>query len=146
MEEFTVFVAIIFVVFGILQIILFFKIWLMTNDTKEILNNMNKQTECLNLLTTHFCKEEYIKSCNYSLKSKGITCVVDGYKVTYSDGVVGELKQNGSNATAIRYSFLTDDNYQLMYKTRDLVCAALHEYLTNKNEVKAGLVKKVKYE
>lgn len=38
MESITLFVSIVIIVFGILQIILFFKVWGMTNDIKEIKN------------------------------------------------------------------------------------------------------------
>lgn len=38
MESITLFVSIVIIVFGILQIILFFKIWGMTNNIKEIKN------------------------------------------------------------------------------------------------------------
>ena len=107
---------------------------------------MNKQTEFLNILTGHFCREEYIKHCGYTLESKGITCNVEDGKAIFSDGVVGNLKQTGSNAFFVQYSFITEDNYQLIYTTKDSACAALHEYLTNKNEVKAGLEGKIKYE
>lgn len=36
MEEFETFIAFVTIIFGILQIILFFKIWGMTNDVREI--------------------------------------------------------------------------------------------------------------
>ena len=36
MEGFTTFIGVIIIVFGILQIILFFKIWAMTNNVKDI--------------------------------------------------------------------------------------------------------------
>ena len=38
MESITLFVSIVIIVFGILQIVLFFKIWKMTNDINEIKN------------------------------------------------------------------------------------------------------------
>lgn len=38
MEGILTFISIIFIVFGILQIILFFKMWGMTNDVKELKN------------------------------------------------------------------------------------------------------------
>lgn len=43
MESITLFVSIVIAVFGILQIILFFKIWGMTNDVAE-LNRIIKRT------------------------------------------------------------------------------------------------------
>lgn len=36
MEGFSLFLAIVFIIFGILQIILFFKVWIMTNDINKI--------------------------------------------------------------------------------------------------------------
>lgn len=36
MENITLFVSIVIIVFGVLQIILFFKIWGMTNNIKEL--------------------------------------------------------------------------------------------------------------
>lgn len=38
MEGITFFVSIVIIIFGLLQIILFFKIWKMTNDVNEIKN------------------------------------------------------------------------------------------------------------
>jgi hypothetical protein len=50
MESTITFISILFIVFGILQIILFFKIWGMTNDVREIkeafLYNKHSNTEC----------------------------------------------------------------------------------------------------
>lgn len=42
MEGLMTFTGLIIIVFGILQIILFFKIWGMTNNTKRIWNKMNE--------------------------------------------------------------------------------------------------------
>lgn len=36
MEDFNMFVAFVVIVFGLLQLILFFKIWGMTNNVREI--------------------------------------------------------------------------------------------------------------
>lgn len=40
MEEITLFVSVVIIIFGVLQIILFFKIWGMTNNVNEIKNIM----------------------------------------------------------------------------------------------------------
>lgn len=40
MEGFTIVVSFVVIIFGVLQIILFFKLWGMTNDVKEIKNIM----------------------------------------------------------------------------------------------------------
>ena len=45
MEGITLFVSIVIIVFGILQIILFFKLWGMTNDVKKI--RKTKKRGCL---------------------------------------------------------------------------------------------------
>lgn len=45
MESMFSFVGIIIIVFGILQIILFFKMWLMTDDVKRIKNNLIDGTD-----------------------------------------------------------------------------------------------------
>ncbi|MDR1919673.1 MAG: hypothetical protein LBQ65_08525 [Tannerellaceae bacterium] len=42
---FIIIVGIIFIVFGILQIILFFKIWGMTNDVREVKQKFTKEPE-----------------------------------------------------------------------------------------------------
>ena len=36
MENITLFVSIVIIIFGVLQILLFFKLWEMTNDVKKI--------------------------------------------------------------------------------------------------------------
>lgn len=40
MESFITFLSIIFIVFGVLQIILFFKLWGMTNDVSKLLQEV----------------------------------------------------------------------------------------------------------
>lgn len=45
MESITIFISVIFMVFGILQIILFFKLWEMTNDVKLLRNHFVSQAE-----------------------------------------------------------------------------------------------------
>lgn len=47
MEGITLFVAIVIITFGILQIILFFKIWGMTNDVKELKNLYTENSKSL---------------------------------------------------------------------------------------------------
>ncbi|MBS5798045.1 MAG: hypothetical protein KH100_15260 [Dysgonomonas mossii] len=48
MEGFYLFIGIVIIVFGILQIILFFKIWGMTNDIREIRNQYINKSETYN--------------------------------------------------------------------------------------------------
>ena len=76
MESITLFVSIVIAVFGILQIILFFKIWGMTNDVAElnriIKEHLSKQvnsntfisalaTTCLCWQTKYIIKQEILK-------------------------------------------------------------------------------------
>ena len=44
MEGFTILIAIVMLVFGVLQIILFFKLWSMTNNVSRVLRLLEKQT------------------------------------------------------------------------------------------------------
>ena len=44
MEGFTILIATIMLVFGVLQIILFFKLWGMTNNVSRVLLILEKQT------------------------------------------------------------------------------------------------------
>ena len=54
MEGFTLFVSIVIIVFGILQIILFFKLWGMANDVKKIRKAIspNKAEDSININET----------------------------------------------------------------------------------------------
>lgn len=45
MEAITIIVALIFIVFGVLQIILFFKMWSMTNDVRRIADKLTPSME-----------------------------------------------------------------------------------------------------
>lgn len=145
MEELTLFISIIFIVFGVLQIILFFKLWGMTNDMKDVVINMNLLVRNSNTTTKHLCRDEYIKLCDYSLESKGITCVVENFKVIFSDGTSGELEEVKSSYSGNIYGVVTDDNQLLVYVDIDDACAALHEYLASKNELQKNLFRKIEY-
>lgn len=54
MEGITLFVSIVIIVFGVLQIILFFKLWGMTNDVKKIRKAIspNKSEDSININET----------------------------------------------------------------------------------------------
>lgn len=54
MEGITLFVSIVIIVFGILQIILFFKLWGMANDVKKIRKAIspNKSEDSININET----------------------------------------------------------------------------------------------
>ena len=57
MEGITLFVSIVIIVFGILQIILFFKLWGMTNDVSKIKSNIVKNETAIS--KDSFDKEFY---------------------------------------------------------------------------------------
>ena len=170
MEDFLQFIGILFVVFGVLQIILFFKIWVMTNNIKDVVVTMNKLTrnsnisietiEAIknnmdimlknsNISTRHLCKEEYLRSHNYSLESKGITYIEsrskDRTQIIFSDKVQGEIKFGTNSKTNLtQYSIFTGDNYELIYEDRGCAINALHEYITAKRILDIGLMHKIK--
>lgn len=58
MESITLLVSIVIIVFGILQIILFFKIWGMTNDIKEIKNLIEFEVRKDYLKGIRFCTKK----------------------------------------------------------------------------------------
>lgn len=63
METFALITGIVFIVFGILQIILFFKIWGMTNDVKRIsecVTPKNPKDNCISDLMATAKKDIYI--------------------------------------------------------------------------------------
>ena len=128
MAEFGGILIFILAIFGLLQIILFFKIWEMTNDTKKTANNIN-------MLTKHLCRAEYVKLNGCTLESKGITCDIDGFKIVFSDGVSGEFKDSD------KCSFVIDNNIELKYENQGYTCDAMHEYLTTKIQIQKGLSK-----
>ena len=47
MEGITLLVSIILIVFGVLQIILFFKLWGMTNDMRQLKEHFVPESKCL---------------------------------------------------------------------------------------------------
>ena len=47
MEGITLLVSIILIVFGVLQIILFFKLWGMTNDIRKLKDHFVPESKCL---------------------------------------------------------------------------------------------------
>ena len=133
------------VAFFILSIILFFKIWRMTNDIRIMTNSIDSLAKNLNIITKQTCNEEYIKTCDYSLESKGITYNIEGCMVSFSDGINGEIKEVTGSQSGDKYGVLTDDNYILVYTNVDAACTALHEYITSKRELEKDLYTKIEH-
>jgi len=59
MEGITLFVSIVIIVFGILQIILFFKLWGMTNDVKKIRKSLPNVSSDLSPAKMEFVLDVY---------------------------------------------------------------------------------------
>ena len=129
--------SIISLVLAVLNIILFFKIWGMTNDMQQVKKITDSLTDNVKLLSKHFCEEEYVRLHDGILKAKGITYVKNGNTITFSDGVVGTIHPHDN----ISY-FQTDRKDLLFYKNSNFTANALYEYLTTKEECKIGFVEK----
>lgn len=82
-------IAIIFVIFGILQIILFFKIWGMTNDVKALCRQfvMEEAEETIIVKPAYAYKVGDVVFCN-SLNKEGVIKGYDenNYWIEFSDG------------------------------------------------------------
>jgi len=76
MEDLVGFVSIIIIVFGILQIILFFKLWGMTNDVRKL----RKQ------VAPNYSKLEIIKCLVFENKAKAKEIVINNFIKKISDG------------------------------------------------------------
>lgn len=74
MEQFIVILYVIMFVWGVLNIILFFKIWIMTNNVSAIRNKLNNETDFSCLATGN--KEE-IKKLLISLFTAEVKSIVD---------------------------------------------------------------------
>lgn len=63
------FLSIVLLIFGVLQIFLFFKMWGMTNDVRKIRNNLNKISQKTNmiLLEAQMCAMKGEKEKSYEL-------------------------------------------------------------------------------
>ena len=129
----TAITFIIAIIFGILQLILFFKIWGMTSNTK-------KSTLYIEMLAKHLCRDEYNKAHGSTLKVKGLTASKDDNTITFSDGVVGVLGKTEDG----QYYITTDENHKYVYENIDFACSALHEYITNKQKLTSGLITLIK--
>jgi hypothetical protein len=150
MNGLITFLSIVMIAFGVLQIILFFKIWGMTSDVAKMASDVAKIAGNLRdvVLNSHSSSTMHTPASSdavstedskptYANKSKGITYAVYGSVVTFSDGIKGEIKQYSTQC-----SFITEDNFELLYQDLDCACIALYAYLTTHKELQAGLVLK----
>lgn len=97
MEGIMLFVSIIIIIFGILQIILFFKVWGMTNDVKKVKNIMEMKFEQeisnKNIIDNDFQSDIKVGDSVVELKNerqlKVCAITIDGkYKCKVAGGIV----------------------------------------------------------
>ncbi len=86
METFALITGIVFIVFGILQIILFFKIWGMTNDVKRI--------------------SEYVKP-----KPPKDNCFSDLMATAKKDIYIGDVEKAKRNLLGYKFDLLKENKY-----------------------------------
>ncbi|MBE5033207.1 DUF308 domain-containing protein [Gallalistipes aquisgranensis] len=86
METFALITGIVFIVFGILQIILFFKIWGMTNDVKRI--------------------SEYVKP-----KLPKDNCFSDLMATAKKDIYIGDVEKAKRNLLGYKFDLLKENKY-----------------------------------
>lgn len=83
MENLLTFTGIIMMVFGVLQIILFFKMWMMTNDVRKI----KEKLKCSNS-TLWEVRRALLKGDNELAKELLMNCLLDDLE-RYGNGGVG---------------------------------------------------------
>lgn len=120
METITIILGIVMLVFGILQIILFFKVWGMTNNVKEMNQRQeqihsllqliaSKESNKTNIETTPQCHQQHVKTSHND-------DVVENVHVESKSGLDEDSKKNLENA--IRNGNMQVARYILMIKCK----------------------------
>ena len=136
MEGITLLVSIILIVFGVLQIILFFKLWGMTNDVRSLKNHLISQLGAKPHTQASTSPSEPVPGV---IKNNGISYTVTGKDVEYSDGTKGSLKTYPGYPEC---GVITDDGFELLYNDVYYASEALYQYITKKTESPNGLYEK----
>ena len=136
MEGITLLVSIILIVFGVLQIILFFKLWGMTNDVRSLKNHLISQLGAKPHTQASTSPSEPVPGV---IKNNGISHTVTGKDVEYSDGTKGSLKTYPGYPEC---GVITDDGFELLYNDVYYASEALYQYITKKTESPNGLYEK----
>ena len=128
------------IAFGLLvfQFALFYKLWIMTGNIKELLVTNAELSAHVKILTKYFCEKEYIKFNHGVLALKGVTYTQDGSNVKFSDGLEGKIHTN-VDGTAY---FYTENKDQLLYENIDFARNALYDHLTENGENPKGFITK----
>ncbi|MFK2187208.1 hypothetical protein ACIXIM_11145 [Bacteroides fragilis] len=105
MESIPTFISIIFIVFGILQIILFFKMWGMTNNVSRITRLLESKELPNNTLNNAENKTDDILSDTYSDIAVGSVVIrqSDGRKMVVDSIENGEYFCKGSTMEGYKY-------------------------------------------
>lgn len=114
-------------IFGILQIILFFKIWKMTNNVEKIAQIMSSANKTID------------NKNNNTQANDQISSQQSDEKITFSDGLCGRIKPYPGYPES---GVITKDGYELLYNNREAAINALHEYLKNGSESQTELYEK----
>lgn len=139
METITIILGIVMLVFGILQIILFFKVWGMTDDVSSMKRDLKLLAEIAkfnqkNSAPTQVAPAEIeMRDCDFNIDNKGY--------VKFADGISGRVKLYPGYSTC---AVITKEGYELLYNTRDAAVRALHAYLETGAELKSDLCEKRK--
>lgn len=136
MAGITLLVSIILIVFGVLQIILFFKLWGMTNDVRLLKNHLLSQLGAKPHSQASSSPSEPTPGV---IKNNGVTYTVTGKDVEYSDGIKGVLKTYPGYPEC---GVITDDGFELLYNDVFYASEALYQYITKKIESPKGLYEK----
>ena len=105
MESILTFISIIFIVFGILQIILFFKMWGMTNNVSRITRLLESKELPNNTLNNAENKTDDILSDTYSDIAVGSVVIrqSDGRKMVFDSIDNGKYFCKGSTMEGSKY-------------------------------------------
>lgn len=105
MENISTFISIIFIVFGILQIILFFKMWGMTNNVSRITRLLESKELPNNTLNNAENKTDDILSDTYSDIAVGSVVIrqSDGRKMVVDSIENGKYFCKGSTMEGYKY-------------------------------------------
>lgn len=114
-------------IFGILQIILFFKIWKMTNNVEKIAQIMSSTNKTID------------NKNNNTQANDQVSSQQSDEKITFSDGLCGRIKPYPGYPES---GVITKDGYELLYNNREAAINALHEYLKNGSESQTELYEK----
>lgn len=114
-------------IFGILQIILFFKVWEMTNNVEKIAQIMASANKTID------------NKNNNTQANDQVSSQQSDEKITFSDGLCGRIKPYPGYPES---GVITKDGYELLYNNREAAINALHEYLKNGSESQTELYEK----